>query len=80
MDAVGGTTFDIAFDAATQTFTVTNAAGYTTPMAQADLDALIRSVTYENTSSVEPLVILRYFGPEVNGDAPALKYMGNVKL
>ncbi|QNN22244.1 hypothetical protein HED60_08140 [Planctomycetales bacterium ZRK34] len=27
-------------------------------------------VTYENTSETEPLVILRYFGPETNPDAP----------
>jgi hypothetical protein len=27
-------------------------------------------VTYENTSKTEPLVILRYFGPDVNPDAP----------
>lgn len=27
-------------------------------------------VTYENTSQTEPLVILRYFGPETNPDAP----------
>ena len=37
-------------------------------------------VTFENTSNTEPLVILRYFGPEANPDAPALKYTGNVKL
>ena len=37
-------------------------------------------VTYENTSSVEPLVLLRYFGPEVNPDAPGIKYLGGVKL
>jgi hypothetical protein len=37
-------------------------------------------VTYENTSDAEPLVILRYFGPEVNPDAPQIKYAGNVKL
>ena len=37
-------------------------------------------VTYENTSSVEPLVLLRYFGPEVNTDAPVIKYKGDVKL
>jgi hypothetical protein len=37
-------------------------------------------VTYENTSGTEPLVVLRYFGPEVNPDAPALKYKGDVKL
>src|SRR5258706_70187 len=37
-------------------------------------------VTYENTSSAEPLVVLRYFGPEVNADAPGIKYKGMVKL
>lgn len=29
-------------------------------------------VTFENTSDVEPLVVLRYFGPDVNPDAPQL--------
>jgi hypothetical protein len=29
-------------------------------------------VTYENTSSCEDLVMLRYFGPEVNTDAPSI--------
>ena len=29
-------------------------------------------VTFENTSETEPLVCLRYFGPEVNPDAPAM--------
>src|SRR6478609_8623834 len=29
-------------------------------------------VTFENTSEVEPLVVLRYFGPEVNPEAPGL--------
>jgi len=29
-------------------------------------------VTFENTSAVEPLVTLRYFGPDVNPDAPDL--------
>ena len=29
-------------------------------------------VTYENTSKTEDLVILRYFGPEVNPQAPAV--------
>ena len=37
-------------------------------------------VTYENTSETEPLVVLRYFGPEMNPDAPPLKYKGDVKL
>ncbi len=37
-------------------------------------------VTFENTSATEPLVVLRYFGPEVNPDAPPLKYKGDVKL
>jgi hypothetical protein len=29
-------------------------------------------VTFKNTSDVEPLVVLRYFGPEVNPNAPAM--------
>jgi hypothetical protein len=29
-------------------------------------------VVYQNTSATEPLVILRYFGPEVNPDAPEI--------
>jgi hypothetical protein len=33
-------------------------------------------VTFENLSPVEPLVVLRYFGPEVNPDAPALGAAG----
>ncbi|HZZ42861.1 MAG TPA: hypothetical protein VFE58_07975 [Tepidisphaeraceae bacterium] len=37
-------------------------------------------VTYENTSGTEPLVVLRYFGPDANPDAPAIKYVGNLKL
>lgn len=37
-------------------------------------------LTFENTSSTEPMVVLRYFGPEVNPDAPPLKYKGDVKL
>jgi hypothetical protein len=37
-------------------------------------------VTYENTSSTEPLVVLRYFGPEVNPDAPQIKYQGSARL
>jgi hypothetical protein len=27
-------------------------------------------VVFENTSEVEPLVVLRYFGPDVNPEAP----------
>lgn len=37
-------------------------------------------VKFENTSGTEPLVVLRYFGPEVNPDAPVIKYRGSVKL
>jgi len=33
-------------------------------------EAARAGVVYENTSASEPLVILRYFGPEVNPDAP----------
>jgi hypothetical protein len=29
-------------------------------------------VTFENTSDTEPLVTLRYFGPEVNPEAPEM--------
>ena len=29
-------------------------------------------VTFENSSETEPLVVLRYFGPEVNPNAPEL--------
>ena len=29
-------------------------------------------VTFANTSQTEPLVVLRYFGPEVNPNAPAM--------
>ncbi|MBA93152.1 MAG: hypothetical protein CMJ43_20955, partial [Phyllobacteriaceae bacterium] len=47
---VGGTQVDIAYVAATGTFTVTNTAGATTPMAAADLSAIIAGMTYENTS------------------------------
>ena len=35
-------------------------------------DGAKRGVTFENTSETEPLVCLRYFGPEVNPDAPAM--------
>jgi len=37
-------------------------------------------VVFENTSRTEPLVALRYFGPEVNPDAPPLKYGPGMKL
>jgi hypothetical protein len=33
-------------------------------------DGARSGVTYENTSQTEPLVVLRYFGPDVNPDAP----------
>ncbi|MCX8155465.1 MAG: hypothetical protein N3J91_03260 [Verrucomicrobiae bacterium] len=33
-------------------------------------EAAKAGVVFENTSPVEPLVVLRYFGPEVNPDAP----------
>ena len=33
-------------------------------------DGAKAGVTFENTSETEPLVCLRYFGPEVNPDAP----------
>ena len=48
--AVGGSSVNIAYVAATGTFTITNATGASNPIPQADLDTLIRSITYENTS------------------------------
>jgi hypothetical protein len=35
-------------------------------------DGAKAGVTFENTSETEPLVTLRYFGPEVNPEAPAM--------
>src|SRR3954466_11101535 len=35
-------------------------------------DAAKTGVTFENTSDVEPLVVLRYFGPDACPDAPAM--------
>jgi hypothetical protein len=35
-------------------------------------DGAKAGVTFENTSETEPLVTLRYFGPEVNPDAPVM--------
>jgi hypothetical protein len=35
-------------------------------------DGAKAGVTFENTSETEPLVTLRYFGPEVNPDAPEM--------
>ena len=35
-------------------------------------DGAKNGVTFENTSETEPLVMLRYFGPEVNPDAPVM--------
>jgi len=36
-------------------------------------------VTFENTSPVEPLVVLRYFGPDVNPEAPELGAYRKIK-
>ena len=35
-------------------------------------DGAKKGIVFENTSETEPLVCLRYFGPEVNPDAPEL--------
>ena len=35
--------------------------------------AAMEGVTFENTSETEPLVMLRYFGPDTNPNAPDLK-------
>ena len=46
---VGSTSFNVAYDPATG-FAITNAAGAAVPMNQADLDGLVRGMTYANTS------------------------------
>jgi len=33
-------------------------------------EAAVQGVAIENTSKAEPLVVLRYFGPDTNPDAP----------
>jgi hypothetical protein len=35
-------------------------------------DAALQGVAFENTSKQEPLVVLRYFGPDSNPDAPEI--------
>jgi hypothetical protein len=35
-------------------------------------DGARRGIAYENRSKTEPLVVLRYFGPEANPNAPDL--------
>jgi hypothetical protein len=35
-------------------------------------DGAKMGVTYENISETEPLVVLRFFGPHVNPDAPTI--------
>gem|GEM_PF-5351713 len=52
---VGGTTFAIAYVAATGGVTILNNAGPVVPMSQADLTTLIRSITYLNTNQIKPL-------------------------
>ncbi len=46
---IGGTDVSIEYDASARTFTISNTAGAATPMAQADLDTLVRGITYENS-------------------------------
>ena len=47
---VGGTSVDISYNAVTGTFTIVNNAGATVIMPEGDLDALLATMTYENTS------------------------------
>ena len=42
------------------------------PRTVDDLKTATEGVRFENTSPTEPLVILRYYGPEANPDAPAI--------
>jgi hypothetical protein len=43
-------------------------------------DTARAGVTFENTSEVEPLVVLRYFGPEAQPDAPAMGAYKKIKF
>jgi hypothetical protein len=43
-------------------------------------DAAKAGVVFENTSPVEPLVMLRYFGPDVNPEAPEVGAYRNNKF
>ncbi len=47
---VGSSSVNIAYIASTGRFTITNTLGTTTSIDQADLDVLLRGITYENTS------------------------------
>ena len=40
------------------------------PQTIDDLDTVTEGVRFENTSPTEPLVILCYYDPEANPDAP----------
>ena len=42
------------------------------PRTVDDLKTAAEGVRFENTSPTEPLVILRYYGPEANPDAPEI--------
>ena len=58
--AVGSTSFNVAYDPATG-FAITNAAGAAVPMNQADLDSLVRGMTYANTSEDPTLMCLKKY-------------------
>ncbi|WP_075086540.1 tandem-95 repeat protein [Mariniblastus fucicola] len=58
-DTFGGTTFRVDYDGDT-TITITNSAGATVPMPEADLQLLVRSVNYQNTSQ-DPTAVNREF-------------------
>jgi large repetitive protein len=47
---VGASILMLSYDSASKTFTVTNSANSALPMAQADLDTLVRGITYENSA------------------------------
>jgi len=46
--------------------------GVELPRTIEDLNTVTEGVRFENTSPTEPLVILRYYGPEANPSAPAI--------
>ena len=49
--SIGGTTFNLAYTASTRSFAITNNAGATLSMPEANLDTLLKGITYRNSST-----------------------------
>ncbi len=51
---IGGSSVNIVYVASTHTVTISNATGATNPIAEADLDTLVRGVAYQSTALTQP--------------------------